>query len=55
MFDVDSVEGHNNRILEDDERPLDQLKSLLICTLFDWFCACGLTHCNSVFGFQDSL
>lgn len=33
---------HNNCILEDDEKPLDQLKSLLICTLFDWSHACVL-------------
>ena len=34
--------GRDSRTFKDIERTLDQLKSLLICTLFDWSHACVL-------------
>ena len=46
---------HNSLTFEDREGLLDQLKSLLICTLFDWSHVWGFTHCNYIFEFQQSL
>ena len=46
---------HNSLTFEDREGLLDQLKSLLICTLFDWSHVWDFTHCNYIFEFQQSL
>ena len=40
---------------KDIERSLDQLKSLLIHTLFEWFRAWGFTHCTCILEFHNSL
>lgn len=36
MLDVAMWKAWDSSMLGDVDRPLEQLKSLLICTLFDW-------------------
>ena len=56
MLDVARVEEkQDSHMFEDVERRIDQLKSLLIHTLFDWFRACGFSDCTSIFEFQHSF
>ena len=45
----------NSHMFEDIARPLNQLKFLLICTLFEWSRPCGFTHCTSIFEFSNSI
>ena len=45
----------NSLTFEDNERSLDQLQFLLICTLFDWSWAWGFMHFTSIFEFQNSF
>ena len=45
----------NSCTFEDKEQSLDQLKSLLFCTLIGWFRAWGFTHCHSILEFLDPL
>lgn len=42
----------NSRIFKDLVKSIDQMKSLLIRTLFDWSRAWGFTHCTLIFDFQ---
>lgn len=39
---------HNSLTFENREGLVDQPKSLLICTLFDWSYVWGFTHCNCI-------
>ena len=48
-------EERHSLTFKDIERSLDQLKSLLIHTLFEWFRAWGFTHCTSILEFHNSL
>ena len=44
----------NNHIFEDNERPLDLLKSLLFGTLFWWACIWSFMQCISISNFPQS-
>ena len=45
----------NTHIFEDNERPLDLLKSLLRGTLFQWARIWGCTNCISISKFLHSV
>ena len=45
----------STRIFEDNERPLDLLKSLLLGTLFQWAHVWGFTNCISISEFLYSI
>ena len=44
----------NNHIFEDNERPLDLLKSLLFGTVFWWACIWSFMQCISISNFPQS-
>ena len=45
----------NTRTFEDVESSIDKLKTLLVRTLFEWFCIWGLTHCSALSDFRNSI
>lgn len=55
MFDVVSVERKKFAHFRDTKRSLEQLKSSLVCTLFELSGAWGFTQYTSIFEFQNSL
>ena len=56
LCDVVSVCGKNEIVAHlSRSRPIDQLKSLMLLTLFDWSRTWSFTNCTSIFDFQISL
>ena len=55
LCDVYHLEEHNSRIFEELEKSGEQLLTLFAGTLFDWYCAWGLTSSDSLPLFIDSL